>query len=271
MKNLILSLSFLLLTSTAEAWDVSSACVGFWKLNENAANSTVDDTQNTAAGTMEDATGNINTSTVATTGKINGAFAFTGSTNNRRVDAGNNFNYGRTQAMSIEVWVQTSTSSGEMLLVGKIDPDNNYRGYQLYVNAGKPGFLMNYQWSGDAIDRYHNTSIADGNWHHLVTTYDGSADETGIKVYIDGNESTNYACSACDLLSNDPAVTSPFSIGIRQGSTGTNNIPFTGNLDNVRIYNRVLTADEVTGLYNSGNGTENLASATTRRRPILIQ
>ena len=84
--------------------------------------------------------------------------------------------------------------------------------------------------------------VTDTNWHHVVATYGGGQ----VKVYVDGN----------------PPVTSSrggnFNVGlalyIGAYSAGGGE-PFGGSIDEVYLYNRVLNACEVEGVFNEGAPT----------------
>jgi hypothetical protein len=82
---------------------------------------------------------------------------------------------------------------------------------------------------------------ADGNWHHICGTYDGS---TGtIKLYIDGSlvsTQTGAPSSTSDLSGN-------FIVG-KSGGSDYNE----GLIDEVAIFDSALSASDVTAIYNSG-------------------
>jgi hypothetical protein len=85
-------------------------------------------------------------------------------------------------------------------------------------------------------------NINDGQWHHLAATYDGSE----MRVYVDGvleNTSTDYS----GLL---PLDTFPVWIGKHYDSANTSGY-FNGAIDEVQIYDRVLSAEQIRALNNS--------------------
>ena len=82
-----------------------------------------------------------------------------------------------------------------------------------------------------------NYVLPEGSWHQVVGTYDGSI----VRLYVDGQP---VASSSATLQIGTNNM--PLSIG---GRLGTND-SFNGCVDNVRIYNRALTQDEVLDLYN---------------------
>lgn len=246
-------------------WDVTSASIARWELNDNAASATVIDEEGTYAGTLRADTSNINTSTVTTTGKINEGFTFNGATNDRNVDLGNNFAFTTSDDFSIEAWIKTSSDTEQMVL-SKLDADNNSRGWGLdllsnpTLGGRAPSFIMGNSTAGTDywIVKGIDFDVSDGAWYHFVVTYDGSNTRTGVDVYINGVESQTYNYSGTTGgISGTIVTTVKALIGARTGSSTDNpGTSFNGVIDNVRIYDRDLTADEVAGLYNAGTGTE---------------
>jgi len=74
--------------------------------------------------------------------------------------------------------------------------------------------------------------VDDKEWHHIAGMYDGKM----IRIYIDGKESASLACSG-ELEKN----TDPLFIGCRAGSSRWMN----GLIDEIKVYNRALSADEI--------------------------
>ena len=74
--------------------------------------------------------------------------------------------------------------------------------------------------------------IQDGTWHHIAGTYDGKA----IKVYIDGAEKASLDCVG-EIKVGDGST----YVGSRGGTQRWVN----GTLDEIKVFNRALSADEV--------------------------
>jgi len=86
-------------------------------------------------------------------------------------------------------------------------------------------------------------------WHLMTVTYDGSGTSAGMTVYYDGVAQTPTATADSSYTSlSDPAASLVF------GALATRN--YVGELDDLRIYYRELTADEVFDLYLAGRGLE---------------
>ena len=78
-----------------------------------------------------------------------------------------------------------------------------------------------------------------GRWHHVVFTYDGSRVAAGIKVYIDGTPQRLKVL--LDDLNQSFQTKAPLRIGGGAGPEGR----FQGLIDDVRVYNAALDADDV--------------------------
>jgi hypothetical protein len=132
---------------------------------------------------------------------------------------------------------------------GKIgDHALEFDGTNEFINCGDD-YSINIVniWDSNAIRVNGSTEIDDGQWHFVVATYDGSNNATGVKLYIDGNlESTSIEC---DTLNATISTSANLTLGSR-----TNGDYFTGQLDDVRIYNYELSQSEVSWLNNSGLG-----------------
>jgi len=89
-----------------------------------------------------------------------------------------------------------------------------------------------------------NTNVNDGEWHHIAATY-GSG---GMKLYVDGNlEGVNTEFSG-ELPKNDDDVW----IGRNYNPLNTSGY-FKGNIDEVSMWNRALSQEEISSIYNSNS------------------
>ncbi|MDP2703688.1 MAG: LamG domain-containing protein, partial [bacterium] len=84
------------------------------------------------------------------------------------------------------------------------------------------------------------TTLSDNVWYHLVGTYDGA----NSRLYVNGVQEDSDA-QTCTLFNSVTAA----SIG-RPGAY-TSAISFNGQIDDVRVWNRALSATEVMVLYQS--------------------
>ena len=119
--------------------------------------------------------------------------------------------------------------------------------------------------SGEAIRaRADAASLSSNTWHHVAATYDGSTSHTGIKVYTDGSltVSTNGEVnSPGEEYIRQRATTTPLIIGATEDLANANR-RFEDRIADVCVFNKELSATEVSELYNSGR-VKNMLKATT--------
>ena len=189
-----------------------------------------------------------------TAGKLDGALKFDGSTH---VEAGDLANFDRTDKFSYGAWVNVADKEAATVL-SRMDDATAHRGYDLLLVGGKLTAHLVYRWPDEALHVVSKTEVPVGKWTHVFATYDGSSKAEGFKLYIDGKrvdvEITN------NLLTASPKTTKPLRIGRR-----TNGAPFRGLIDEVRLYDRELTADEVLAVAESDSLRDLLAIAPDKR------
>lgn len=234
---------------------LANGCIAQWRLNDNAASATVIDSVDGHNGTYKDGSGDIYTSTSDVTGVINGALDFDGDEYVEIADS-NDFSFGDgtdDSPFSISVWVYMD-SAASFRIISKYTT-GNFEWELLFVNSK---LYFSFYKKGDAAiyqSRYYNTALSAGQWYHIVATYDGSGGVTahdGIKIYIDEVRKDDTDDNAGTYVAMDDG-TAPVWIG-RFTTTYAD-----GKIDNVMIFNRALSVDEVKRLYNSGHGTEILS------------
>ena len=102
------------------------------------------------------------------------------------------------------------------------------------------------------------SSVADGNWHHVV----GVRDSVNINLYLDGS----LIDSTADTTDTSIDSTNPLLIGAGTTvNTGVIGNFFEGLIDEVSIWDTALSSDAVTEIYNSGapNDLTNLTHASS--------
>jgi hypothetical protein len=202
---------------------------GYWSLDEG------------SGGMAYDASGNANHGTTSggpgwTTGKVGGALSFDGVDD--YVDAGNDANLDITGAITVEAWINSAigeTGADYPLIAGK---RTGFLGYGLHVQK----YTTPQFWIGDGSDWVGASAgavVSPNQWYHLVGTYDGS---NLIKIYVNG------------VLKNTGSQQSLASSGTKEFRIGLESAirQWNGLIDDVRIYNRALSAEEVRYHYNRG-------------------
>jgi hypothetical protein len=125
-----------------------------------------------------------------------------------------------------------SESSGQNMNYGIFMGSNEriYAGFE--IRTGPDHFIIS------------PNTYNDGQWHYAVATYDGTT--SALRLYIDG---VQVASKSTAGAIPDNTGTQPVRIGANSLSL---NQYFTGNADEVRVWNRELTAQEVSDQYNNG-------------------
>jgi len=143
--------------------------------------------------------------------------------------------FGTDVDFAIEAWICTTDAGATVFNKG-----DTYGGYWMRVeNDGNLKFNLDFGSTG--LNAKTTFTVNDGDWHHVV----GVADrDVGVELWVDGS----LAVSNGLYDGND--VSSALDLQIGMLGTGS---PLTGSIDEVAIYNRVLTAAEVLEHYEHAN------------------
>ncbi len=113
-------------------------------------------------------------------------------------------------------------------------------------NAGCSGYSIGVELANAGK---HVAFTPDTQWHHLTLTYPaGQTNSDQTSIYLDGVLQTSFCGSSATTLNTD---NDELTIG-RIPTVGAGVDYFSGSIDEVRIYNRALSATEVWDLYNLG-------------------
>ena len=149
-------------------------------------------------------------------------------------------NLNTPNAISVEVWIKTFGTFNERAITEK-GGLFRFKAQEQYYEA----VWFTYNEVGNGRGFGAATNINDSKWHHAVATYDsnipqGDPDQNQ-KIYVDGIK-TNGDTNQWGLLAQN---SNPVEIGRVQGVYYLDGI-----IDNVRIYNRALTPEEINDHYN---------------------
>ena len=171
-----------------------------------------------------------------------GSIVFDGT--NDYVEIQNQIQFDQTDPFTLSSWVNSPNVSNELI----INNENIlYTGYRLNINVNANIEIGLRSSISDDIAIETLNSINANTWYHIVGTYDGTSNVSGMKIYINGvEEDTNTISNTLtsSTLSNQRTL-----LGIRRLSPPPN--PLRGNIANVQIYNRALSTIEITQNYNA--------------------
>ena len=132
-------------------------------------------------------------------------------------------------------------------LFSKMDVGANYRGFDFWYQGQVIGTHIINSWPKNALKVVSTSKIPLQKWSHVTVTYDGSRKPEGVKIYLNGNLSKNKV--ETKGLKGTIETKQPFHIGSRGA-----NSHIKANLDDLRIYDRVLSATEISRLGNNRLG-----------------
>ena len=203
----------------------TTGIAGEWRFDTGSGNTAFDTSGNGNNGTCV----NMGANCTWTTGKILNALDFDGTDDN--VNVGNAGNYTDTDTFTLSAWIKVNGGK-DGTIVSRRDGDTTQ--WQWVAQAG---VLRLYTGTN------HNSAasyIQDSNWHFVATVVNGASSQH----YIDGIASGSTF---------SPSITSQSLntlIGARGDGAGGIGFVFNGTIDEVKIHNRVLSAAEITELYN---------------------
>ncbi len=264
-KNLLLTaVATLGLTASTMAQNVpnyvpTNGLVGWWPFNGNA----------------NDESGNGNN------GTVNGATL----TNDRFGNSNASIQFLQNQYIEIQSLYQNNISGYTISAWFKKSPTNaNTDGAIVsgsYPGQAPGGLRLNmgtinrFQWQIEDFPGVNgilqnapgdNNNYCDNNWHLVVSTFtspNGLISASAFKIYIDGSLVQTISCNA-NWPTIDTTAFAPVNNGNRNtiiGNCGGNYFNFSnsflGTLDDIGIWNRALTPQEITNLYNGCQLTVN--------------
>jgi hypothetical protein len=215
---------------------ITSGLVGYWNFNEGTGTTAKDSSGNNDNGAISGSTW--------ITGKLGYGLNFNGTSS--FVNVTNSTALNPTNALTISTWIKVNDVSnagyGSWPMIIAHAKGTTRNGYSLYWHDGthEPGFELynNNVWVGgvNSVKKDWQSGI----WYHIAVTYQYQTSGTAnLKFYVNGvlNNQTTYN-------NVKPGTnTSSLTIGAQDSRASAYN--FNGQIDDVRIYNRALTAAEV--------------------------
>lgn len=171
-----------------------------------------------------------------------GLFTFGGS---NYIDVNNSAGNGAN--VSLEAWFSTTTTTAASHLIAKAGVGNQYQ-YALRFGFSDPSSITVVAWQAGSSNYSSAGSsgvvVNNGNWYHVVGII---IEGTGTFIYING------VLSGVDLTTTgtyNKNGTGLLQIASRADGGGN----YRGNISNVKIYNRALSATEVLQNFNALKG-----------------
>ena len=168
-------------------------------------------------------------------------------TNGISVPDNSSMDFGANADLSIDAWIKTSTTSRNTLtIVDKRQISGaNVTGYVVYLFNGRLGFQLGV--GGTGLDWINlSADLRDNQWYHIAITVDRDS-ITGGKAYVNGVQTGTFNPTArSGNLSNNQ----PLLIGLHETVANAN---FIGQIDEVELFNTVVSATNIANIYNAGS------------------
>ena len=145
-----------------------------------------------------------------------------------------------TGALSITAWVKFDSIGSFPMIYAKGKYSDDLAGYQFYVfSPGGQAQLVFYDGGSGGAPSYGSTSLSTGVWYHVAVTRSASR---GITLYLNGSP------DGTDTRTGSPSTgTLDINIGSDYGGNYLD-----GLIDEVAVFNSVLSASDISSIYNSG-------------------
>ncbi len=176
------------------------------------------------------------------------------------IDAGDVGQFGYFDKFSLAAWIRPHGDRGGTILSRMTDVEET-DGYYLVLKNGRLQVNLVKRWLDDAIRVETEASLEPENWHHVMVTYDGSAAASGIRIYVDGQEEPKRV--HLDFINQSFSTKEPLRIGGGGGPQGR----FHGAIDDVRVYKKCLSAEEVGWVATPDPISDTVATPAEARTP----
>ena len=165
-------------------------------------------------------------------GKLGRAAQFDGKT---FVDGGPGFKFNYKDPLTFSAWIYPTSPDGAILSKGQ--PFSKGPGHGLYLREGKVFLYMTLRWTDISLRLQTEEPLPMNEWSHVTVTYNGKRYAKYVHIYVNGEEVAKDVLF--DELTYPFSTDEPFRIGAGGGDPN-----FQGRIDDVRVYDRALSAEE---------------------------
>lgn len=228
---------FLLLISNVQA-NTRDGLVGWWKFDEATNGNAIDSSNNGNIGTAV-ATSVVNSCARSNCRNFDGI--------NDYITVANSASIQNISPFTISFWIYKPVLNAGNLIIAKGYGFSTIGWSIENIGTNQLGFRVGYSTTSLQV-RSANNLVTLGFWQNFIITWDGSTTAANVHMYANNIESASYptATNGSGTRGDDSADT--LSFGARNNGTLKTN----ERLDDIRIYNRILTAQERLDIYNQG-------------------
>jgi hypothetical protein len=225
--------------SVAQVSDLQKGLVGHWEFNGNAKDATPYGNDGTVSGAVLAADRK---------GQSNKAYSFNGESDYWIVDYGSGSKPEelKLDQFTVSAWIKANSFPSNSVYIATDREGCGRHNYLLSLGNGYPQiqFIEDesspHQWRSATASQ----QIATGSWYHLAGSYNGQ----NLIIYVNGAEKGNTEIVSTPEDDNNSAS---FKVGYSNCIHSSITNYFNGYIDDVRVYSRALSADEIQTLYES--------------------
>ncbi len=216
--------------------DDDSDLIAYYNFDENLGTTILDlnggDHNGTIAGTV----------TIQPSGKIGSSWS-SASAGKANVTNLTDLNFAWNQPFSICSWIKYTTSD----ILEIFGVENTAVGWYVGQTTGKLSIIISSVWPTNSYIESTTSTYNDGAWKFYCAVYDGNVDS---RIYVNGAEVATTIDA--NTLSANPSYSGKTpTIGGRYADTYGR---WDGNIDELSIWNKALSSNQISDLYNSGSG-----------------
>jgi hypothetical protein len=170
-------------------------------------------------------------------------------------------NFERNGSFSYGAWIYLPKKDLTGSVLARMDDKKDYRGWDIWIEGAKPATHIVHKWPDNALKVVAANPLKQEAWNHVFVTYDGSSMASGVQMYVNGVR--QGTTSAADALRDTIRTDVPFTVAQRATTSHIDNL----QIEDVRIYDRVLSSQEVADLAGSQRAAFLAAKAKDKRTP----
>lgn len=176
-------------------------------------------------------------------------------------------NYNRHEPFSISLWLKTPDRKERAVVVhrSQASTDAASRGYELLIEDGRLKWSLIHFWPGNAASVRSKAEVPLNKWTHVTVSNDGSSAAAGLKLYINGKSAEVEVIRDALTKGITGGGHDNISLGERFRDRGFKG----GAVDEVRIFNREVTALEALSIFDPEAPKKELQSETLWREYFL--
>ena len=169
-----------------------------------------------------------------------------------------NFDFEYDDPFSVALWLKMDSIASDQAIITKSTNLTTALGWKIYFQNTSDYIVFKLADGTNAFSVTSTSSLLASKWYHIVCTFSGNSNQSGMKIYVNGTLEATGASSAISstILNN----TSVFI------ASANNTEKLDGHIDELTVWNVELSSSDVTDLYN----TKQINKNTSVTNPAIL-